>query len=396
MSLLADEQLRFPPATRRLRLGFVGGGRGALVGQAHAAGARLSNRWEVVAGALSSDPATAVASGADWLIAGDRIYTDWAEMAERESKRPDGIEAVVIVTPNHSHKAIAARFLENGIDVICDKPLTTTVEDALALVQLQRRTGLVFGVTYCYASHAMIRQARAMVRAGELGRVRHIHVEYMQEWATTPDDVTQKALTWRRDPAKVGRASATNDIGTHAHHIAGFVSGLTMTRVRAEFHVCGAPKAMEDTAFMHVRYEDEVPGTLWVTQAAPGNHCALRLRVYGEKAGLEWDQEYPELLRFTPLGRPAQAITKGYGSGMLPEAERLVRLSRGHPEALTDAWANLYLELAVAVEARRAGRPLPEGLLDYPDVAAGARGVRFVHAAAESHEAGGAWTSCEL
>ena len=211
-----------------------------------------------------------------------------------------------------------------------------------------------------------------------------------------PADPSHRGLQWRRDPQKMGRASATGDIGTHAYHLVNFVTGLEMTQLRADFHVCGAPKAMEDTAFMQVRYENEIPGTLWVTQAAPGNYCALRLRVFGEKAGLEWDQEIPEFLQFNRLNQPEQTIVRGHGAGMLPAAERFLRMPRGHGESLTDAWANLYTELAVAIEARRRGRNLPDGLLNYPTVIHGARGVRFVEAAADSHEAGGVWTDCSL
>jgi predicted dehydrogenase len=395
MSLVASEDSRFPPIERRLRIGFVGGGRGALIGQVHAMGARLSNRWEAVAGALSSDPELARASGRDWLLAEDRIYTDYKEMARREAARPDGIEAVVISTPNWTHMDIAETFMRSGIDVICDKPLTTTLADAVALVNLQKDTGLVFGVTYPYTSHAMVRQAREMVLAGEIGRVRQIHVEYMQDWATEPDDPSFKGVLWRRDPKRMGRASATNDIGTHAYHMAHFVTGLEMTRVRADFLVCGAPKDMEDTAFIHTRYGD-VPGTLWVTQAAPGNYCALRFRIYGEKGGLEWDQEKPEYLRFNPLNKPEQVFVRGHGNGMVRQAERFVTLPRGHGEALSDAWANLYTELAIAVEARRSGKTLPDGLINYPTVMDGARGVKFVEAAADSHEAGGEWKDCAL
>ncbi len=381
MSLVASEETRLPPVQRRLRLGFVGGGRGALIGRVHAMGARLSNRWQAVAGALSSDPQVALESGRDWLLADDRIYSDYRDMAEKEAARQDGIEAVVISTPNWTHKDIAEAFLRRGIDVICDKPLTTTLDDALELVKLQRETGLVVGVTYPYPSHAMVRQARELVLSGELGRVRQVHVEYMQDWATEPDDPNFKGASWRRDPGRVGRASATNDIGTHAFHLAHFVTGLEMVECRAEFHVCGAPKAMEDTAFVQTRYEGGVPGTLWVTQAAPGNYCALRIRVYGEKAGLEWDQEKPEFLRFNRLNRPETVFVRGHGAGMVPQAERLLSLPRGHPEALSDAWANLYSEFAIAIEARRAGKSVPEGLLNYPTVL---------------DEAGSVWRDCRL
>ena len=386
----------FPEPSRRLRLGMVGGGRGSFIGRVHANGARLSRRWDIVAGALSSDPETARASGRDWLLAEDRIYADFRHMAEAEVARPDGIDAVAITTPNASHHAVARAFMDHGIDVICDKPMTATLADALDLVALQRETGLVFGVTYSFAGHAMVRQARQMVADGALGRLRQIHVEYFQEWAMAPASTGGKGAAWRLDPSVAGPAFTTGDIGTHAHHLACFVSGLDMVALRAEFHVSGAPKPMEDTAFMTVRFEGDVPGTLMVSQAAAGTHCGLRLRLFGETAGLEWDQENPETLRFTELGGPARIIARGYGGGMGHEATRFVRMPVGHPEGLTDAWANIYTEYAVAIEARRSGRAVPAGLLRYAGALEGAKGVRFVEAAARSAASDGCWVDCRL
>jgi predicted dehydrogenase len=385
----------FPPARRRLRLGFVGGGRGAFIGEVHAMGARLSNRWEVVAGALSSDPAIALQSGRDWLISEDRIYGDYHEMARCEAARPDGIDAVAIVTPNHTHREIAETFFDAGIDVICDKPIATSLADARALQRRQRETGLVFGVTHPYAAYAMVHQARQMIAAGAIGSIRQIHVEYLQGFAMTPPDPSRKGHQWRLDPAIVGPSSTAADIGTHAHHLASFVSGLRMTTVSAEFHVCGAAKPLEDTAFMRVRFQGDVPGTLMVSQAAVGNSCALRLRVYGTQGGIEWEQETPEYLQFTPIDGARQTISRGMGMGVLSGVAPFVHMPRGHPEALTDAWSNLYTELAVAIAARRDGGPAPEGILSFADVDEGVRGVAFVEAAVASNRAGGAWIDLE-
>ena len=385
---------KFPPPSRLLRLGFVGGGEGALIGAVHANGARLSNRWQIVAGALSSDPERARRSGKEWMLPEDRTYADFREMAAREGARPDGIDAVVIATPNHLHHAVALAFLDAGVDIISDKPLTTNLDDALDLVRRREESGLVFGVTYAYASHVMVRQAREMIRAGMLGDIRQVHVEYFQEWAIGLTDEDGKR-PWRLDPTKVGNAFTVGDIGTHAMHLAAFATGKDVQQVRALFHVSGQPKALEDTAFMHLRFEDGIPGTLMVSQAAAGTQCGLRLRVFGTLAGLEWNQENPEFLSFTPLDSPTQIIGRGYGAGMLPAAARFVRMPRGHPEALTDAWANLYTELAVAIDARRSGKPLPEGLLAYPTVVDGAKGVKFVDAAVRSN-ATGDWVDCRV
>ncbi|GLR66634.1 putative oxidoreductase y4hM [Acidocella aquatica] len=386
----AADELAFPKPKRRLRLGIAGGGQGAFIGPVHANGARLSGRWEVVAGALSSRPEIARQSGRDWFLAEDRIYTDYRVMAAAEAARADGIDAVAITTPNASHHPIARAFMEHGIDVISDKPLTVTLEEALDLVRLQRETGLVFGVTYSFSGHAMVRQARQMIAQGAIGAVRQVHVEYFQEWAMDVADA------WRLDSAKGGPTFTTGDIGTHAHHLACFVTGLEMTALRADFLVTGSPKPKEDTAFMHVRFAGDVAGTLMVSQAAAGTQCGLRLRVFGETGGLEWDQENPEYLRFNQVGMPAQIISRGLGGGMGVEASRFVRMPRGHPEALSDAWANLYTEFAIAIEARRDGRTLPEALLRYPTVLDGAKGMKFIEAAAHSAAHGGSWTDCLL
>jgi predicted dehydrogenase len=394
MAMLAGEDTRYPRPTRRLRLGFVGGGRGALVGEWHATGARLSNRWEIVAGALSSTPEKAKSSGADWMLAPERTYSDLHEMAARESQRPDGIEAVVVCTPNFNHFEAASAFLKAGIDVILDKPMTTTLADALELVRLRRETGIFLGMTYPYTFHAMVRQARHMIAGGAIGEVRQVMVEYAQDWATAPMDPGFVGASWRQDPKKVGRTSATGDIGTHAFHFLNYVTGQPVSQVRAEFHVCGAPKNMEDTAFMNVKLGNGAPGMIWITQAAPGNYCGLRIRVYGLKGGIAWDQEFPEQLRVTYLDQPEQVIVRGHGAGMLPAAQRLVHLPRGHGEALSDAWGNLYTELALAVAARRGGMALPDGYLELTTAEDGARGVKFSDACADSHEAGGTWTPC--
>ena len=382
----------FPTPSRRLRLGFVGGGQGALIGQVHANGARLSNRWDIVAGALSSNSERAKASGKAWLLDDDRVYSDYREMARAEAAREDGIEAVSIVTPNHLHAPIAKAFMDVGIDVISDKPLTTTLEEALSLAKAQDDSGVVFGVTYAYSAHVMVRQAQAMVRGGDLGDIRQIHVEYFQDWAMDITDQGDDA-PWRLNVAQNGPSFTVGDIGTHAEHLARFVSGLRIEAVRADFHVTGQPKALEDTAFMQLRFEGGVPGTLMVSQTMAGSQCGLRLRVCGTKASLEWHQEQPEFLHLRAIGAPEQIISRGHGAGMSPATERLLRMPRGHPEALTDAWANLYLEFAVAIQARREGRELPTDFLAYPTIADGVDGMRFVEAAIKSNLTD-AWVSC--
>ncbi|WP_216856801.1 Gfo/Idh/MocA family protein [Acidisoma sp. S159] len=386
-----QQGLRRPPLGRRMRLGFVGGGRSGQVGSWHASGVRLSGHWDIVAGALSTDPKVAALSAIDWSIDGGRSYADYRAMAAAEAARPDGIEAVAICTPNWTHAAIATEFLQSGIDVILDKPMAMSVAEADQLVALQEKSGLTLALTYSFAHHAMVRQAAVMVEQGAIGRIRQAHVEFVQDWATAPFASDNRAAAWRQDSRKVGRTSAVGDIGTHAYHLLKTISGLDAEELRAEFHVCGAPKPMEDTAFVGLRLTGGVPGFLWVTQAAPGNAAGLRLRLFGEKGGLEWDQEYPEQLRYSLVGSPEQIIHRGKGNGMLPAAERLVHLPRGHGEALTDAWANLYAEVGFTIAARRAGVALPDGFVRYTGAEAGAAGVRFIEACANSNEAGGIW-----
>lgn len=372
-----------PPAERRLRLGVVGGGHAGSIGEVHANGARLSNRWEVVAGALSSDPERARDAGRRWLLEDGRSYSDYRQMARSEAARADGIEAVAIVTPNHLHAPAALAFMEHGVDIILDKPIAAASGEVPALVAAQRKSGVVFGVTYAYASHAMVRQAREMVRAGEIGDVRQVHVEYFQEWAIDVTDRGQE-VPWRLDAASGAASFTVADIGTHAEHLARFVTGLDIEAVNAEFHVTGAPKALEDTAFMQLRLTGGVPGTLLTSQAMAGAQCGLRIRVAGTRASLEWVQERPEFLHLREVAMPEKVLSRGPGAGIHPAAERLVRMPRGHPEALSDAWANLYLELAIAIEARRSGRPVPEDLVAFPTLEDGIRGMRFIDAAVRS------------
>ena len=383
--------LRVPPLGRKLKLGFVGGGRGGLVGNWHFGGVRLSGQWDVVAGALSSKPQTALVSAKDWSIPPDRAYTSIVDMARIEAARPDGIDAVTICTPNAHHAEAAKVFLSAGIAVIIDKPLTHSLDTSVELAKAAQDSGCFVAVTYPYIHHAMIRQARAMIANGAIGQVRQVLAEYVQDARVGPDDLSNPGTAWRRDPSTVGRTSTTADIGTHTIHLLEHVTGISATEVRADFHICGGPKTLEDTAFVKLRMSDDVPGHLWITQAAAGNYCGLRLRVYGDRGGLEWDQEHPEQLHYAPLDAPQQVFHRGHGGGMLPQAEALSHLPRGHGEALTDAWANLYSEIGISLAAQQAGIHLPQGQVIYTSLEEGLRGMRFIEACANSHEAGGTW-----
>ena len=381
---------------RPLRLGMVGGGRGAFIGGVHRLCARLDGEYELVAGALSSDPQRARESGADLGLAAERVYASFTDMAAAEARRPDGIEVVSIVTPNDSHHAIARAFLDRGIDVICDKPMTTTVEDALDLVQAVRRTGLIFGLIHNYTGYPMVRQAREMVVAGEVGALRVVQAEYVQDWLTTKlEDTGQKQAAWRVDPARAGAGGCLGDIGTHAYNLAGFVTGLEARELAADLSRFVPGRRLDDNVHILLRFDDGTRGMLWASQVAPGNENGLRLRIYGEKAGLEWSQEHPNQLRVAREGQPPQILSRG-GSNLGPAAALATRIPAGHPEGYLEAFANLYHDLAEQIRARRAKRAPDPGALLVPTVDDGARGVKFIAAAVESSARNGAWVDARL
>lgn len=373
-------------ARRRLRLGMVGGGRGAFIGAVHRMAARLDDRYELVAGALSSDPARARESGADLFLAPDRCYASWQEMARAEAGRDDRIDVVAVVTPNHMHHGPAKAFLEAGFHVICDKPLTTTVEDAEDLASAVGRTGRVFVLTHNYTGYPMVRQARAMVAAGEVGRVRVVQVEYPQDWLTTRLEADgQKQASWRTDPARSGVAGCVGDIGTHAFNLAEFVTGLRCEALAADLTAFVEGRALDDNAHMLLRFAGGARGMLWASQVAPGNENGLKLRVYGEKGGLEWRQEQPNQLRHAPFGEPPREIARGsHGAG--PEAAHATRIPSGHPEGYLEAFAQIYRDAADLIEGRA-----PEAGALLPTVHDGVRGVRFIHAAVASARQGATW-----
>lgn len=377
---------------RRLRLGMVGGGPGAFIGAVHRIAARLDDRYELVAAALSSDPEKSRAGAAELHIAQDRAYTSWAEMAKAESKRADRIDAVSIVTPNHLHYPVAKAFLEAGIHVICDKPLTTTVDDAVDLVRLVHRTGLVFGLTHNYTGYPMVRQAREMVAAGELGKIRLVQAEYVQDWLTTALEATgQKQAAWRTDPAQTGQAGSLGDIGTHAYNLARFVTQLDCAEVCAEVNRFVPGRRVDDDVQLLLRFSGGAKGMLWASQVAPGNENNLKLRVYGEKGGLEWHQEEPNTLLFTPYGKPPVTIRRG-APGAIAVAAHATRIPSGHPEGYLEAFAQLYTDIAEQIHAHSENRsPNPATTL-VPTVQDGWDGMRFIAAVLQSGAKNSAWT----
>jgi predicted dehydrogenase len=382
---------------RRLRAGMVGGGRNAFIGAVHRMAMRLDDLIELKAGCLSADPENARLSGADLGLASDRIYSDYVEMAAREAGRPDGIEAVVIVTPNHLHHPIAKAFLAAGIDVICDKPLSTTLHEAGELVELTRAMGLVFAVTLNNTGYPMVRQAREMIAAGEIGDIRVVHAAYIQDWLTQPIDADgQKQAEWRTDPARAGASACLADIGVHAHNLALFVTGLEVDSVSADLTTFVPGRRLDDNAHVLLRFVGGARGVLAASQVAVGNLNNLSLKVFGTRAGLEWSGESPEFLRFTPYGEPSRTLQRG-GPGNWDSAREGSRMPAGHPEGYIEGFANLYRDAAELIAARRAGRaPRPAAVALTPNVLDGARGVAFIVASVASSQNNGAWTSARI
>jgi len=377
---------------RPLRLGMVGGGRDAFIGAVHRISARMDNKFQLVAGALSSTPEKALASAADLGLAEARAYSDFRQMAKREARLKDGIEVVAIVTPNHMHAPIAKEFLRRNIHVICDKPLTATLFEAKSLAKAAERSDALFVLTHNYTGYPMVRQAREMISKGDLGDIRVVQVEYAQDWLSEPlENTGLKQAEWRTDPARSGAGGATGDIGTHAYNLASFISGLTLKSLCADLDSFVDGRKVDDNGHVLLRFEGGAKGMLWCSQVAPGNENALSIRIYGSKGGIEWHQEDPNYLWHTPLGEPKRLITRN-GAGAGDAAVRMSRIPPGHPEGYLEGFANIYAEAAAAIRTKSAGRdPGPDVL--YPTIQDGVAGVAFVDACVKSSKCQGAWVN---
>ncbi|MBO6756592.1 MAG: Gfo/Idh/MocA family oxidoreductase [Roseibium sp.] len=372
-----------------IRLGMVGGGKDAFIGAVHRIAARIDGRYQLVAGALSSTPEKANDSGKALGLAEDRIYTSFAEMAKRERRLKGGIEAVAIVTPNHVHYAAAREFLRRGIHVICDKPLTSTLADAKKFAKAVEKSDALFFLTHNYTGYPMVRQAREMVAKGELGTIRVVQVEYPQDWLTVPQ--SNKQAAWRTDPARSGAGGSTGDIGTHAHNLACFVTGLRLESLAADLQAFVSGRKLDDNGHVMLRFEGGARGMLWCSQVAPGNENNLRLRVYGDKAGLEWRQEHPNHLHVSRFGAPPQVISRG-GAGMYDSIAPTTRIPPGHPEGYLEGFANLYTEAAGAIRSHQSGQT-NDTLV--PGIEAGLAGMKFVDACVRSSARNAAWVTLD-
>ncbi|MDO3383798.1 Gfo/Idh/MocA family protein [Gilvimarinus algae] len=378
-------------AAPRIRLGMVGGGRGAFIGAVHRIASRIDDKYELVAGALSSNPENAKLSAEDLLIAPDRAYHSYEEMFKAEAAREDGIEAVAIVTPNHMHFPVAKAALEAGINVICDKPVTRTLEEALELEQLVKNTDAFFALTHNYSGYPLVRYAREMVARGDLGNIRIVQVEYPQEWLTEAQGDDNKQASWRTDPARSGAAGCLGDIGTHAFQLARFISGQKVTSVCADLTAFVPGRPVDDNVHVMMRFEGGAKGMLWTSQVAPGCENGLRIRIYGDKAGLSWAQENPNEMWFTPLGAPQQRITRRDDYWDSEFAVRGIRIPFGHPEGYLEAFATIYKDVADVLQAKREGKTVDiESWI--PGIDTGVEGLKFITAVIASSEADSRWT----
>lgn len=373
-----------------IQFGMVGGGEGAFIGAVHRIAARIDNRFELVAGALSSNAERAMSSGQSLGLADDRIYASFEKMAETEASREDGITAVSIVTPNHMHAPIATAFLNAGIHVICDKPMTADLSQAYELEKTVQSSGKLFVLTHNYTGYPMMRQARQMIENGDLGNIRVVQAEYAQDWLTKPVRSTNKQATWRADPKMAG-SGAIGDIGTHAFNLACFVSGLNIDQLSAELSSFVDGRAVDDNAHINLRFRGGARGTIWASQVATGNENGLKLRIYGDKGGIEWSQEDPNYLWFTPFGQAKRLVTRS-GAEASDIANRVSRTPGGHPEGYLEGFATIYSEAADAIIAHDHNQALPEGH-HINTVHDGMLGMKFIDACQRSSKNDTAWVS---
>ncbi len=378
---------------RKIRMGMVGGGRGAFIGGVHRMAAALDGEIELVCGAFSSNPEKSKASGEDLHLPADRVYGSYAEMIEKEKTLPEGerMDFISIVTPNHVHFGPAKMALENGFHVVCDKPLCFNMEEAHELAELVEKSGLIFALTHNYTGYPMVKQARAMVRHGDLGQIRKIVVEYPQGWLSTKlEDTDSKQASWRTDPEKSGIARAMGDIGTHAENLAEYITGLQISELCADLSTFVPGRALDDDGNILLHFDNGAKGVLHASQISVGEENALNIRVYGTKAGIEWHQMEPNSLVVKHLDKPMQVLRTGVGD-LYPEAQAHTRIPAGHPEGYLEAFANIYRNFAYCVQARLEGREPDKVYQDFPGVQDGVRGMQFIYKAVESGKSQEKW-----
>ena len=380
---------------RKIRIGMVGGGRDAFIGGVHRIALRLDGYYELVAGSFSSNFNNSKETGSNLGLDKDRIYETYQEMAEKESNRVDGIDVVSIVTPNHLHVPVAKIFADKGINIICDKPLAMSSAEAIELKKIIESKKIIFALTHNYTGYPMVRHAKHLIQRGDLGTIRVIQAEYPQDWLTTKaEDSGLKQAEWRTDPNRSGGGGCIGDIGTHAFNLIRFISGLEVDELSADIHTFVKGRLLDDNAQIMLRFKGDAKGAIWSSQVAVGNENSLQIRVYGEKAGLEWKQEDPNYLHFTKFGHPTQRITRG-GSGASDEANQITRIPPGHPEGYLEGFANIYSDVSRELFAKINNQNYDNSKNCYPTINDGIEGMKFIEAVLKSSKNNSKWTRFE-
>jgi predicted dehydrogenase len=378
---------------RKIRMGMVGGGRGAFIGGVHRMAAALDGQIELVCGAFSSNPEKSKASAEDFFIAPERAYGSFEEMIKAEKQLPEDVrmDFVSIVTPNHLHFAPAKMALENGFHVVCDKPVTFTLAEAKELEKLVEETGLIFALTHNYTGYPMVKQAKAMIKNGEIGAIRKVVVEYPQGWlATKIEDSGQKQASWRTDPTKSGASGCMGDIGSHAENLAEYITGLKIKELCADLTTFVDGRLLDDDGNVLLRFEGGAKGILHASQISVGEENDLNIRIYGTKGGLQWHQMEPNTLLVKWMDKPTQVYRTGVGT-LSPEANAHARIPAGHPEGYLEAFANIYRNVAYCIQARLKGEEVEAIYSDFPTVSDGVRGMEFIEKLVESSQKGAVW-----
>lgn len=378
---------------RKIKMGMIGGGRDAFIGAVHRMAAALDSQIELVCGAFSSNPEKSRLSGEDLYLPANRVYANYEEMILAEKQLPLGerMDFVAIVTPNHVHFGPAKMALENGFHVMCDKPLSFNVEEAIELEELVKKTGLLFGLTHTYSGYPMVKQAREMIRHGELGKIRKVVVEYPQGWLTTKlEDSNQKQAAWRNDPNRSGMGGAVGDIGTHAEHLAEYISGLKISALCADLSSIVEGRILDDDCNVLLRFENGARGVLFASQISAGEENNLKVKIYGELGGLEWHQMEPNTLIHRPLEGSMRYLRTGVGN-LYPATQAHTRVPSGHPEGYIEAFANIYRNFAKCIQARLAGQEVDAVYQDFPTVEEGVRGMKFIEAVVRSGKSEQKW-----
>lgn len=378
--------------TRKLRMGMVGGGTGSFIGDVHRKAAAIDGMIELVCGAFSSTPEKSISSGKALHLEASRCYGSFEEMIKKEKELPEDVrmDFVSIVTPNHMHFPPAKMALENGFHVVCDKPMTLTLDEALALEKMVAKSGKLFALTHNYTGHPLVKQAKAMVANGDLGNIRKIQVQYLQGWLSTSLETTgQKQAAWRVDPKRSGIGGALGDIGTHAENLVAYITGLKIDELAVDLGRFGTGRVLDDDGNVLLRMENGAKGTMSFSQIAVGEENGLAIKVYGDKGSLEWHQENPNKLITNSLNKPVKIFTPN-GNDLYPEALHVSRIPAGHPEGYLEAFATIYKNFATHLLAFLNGETIDNP--DYPNVHDGIRGMQFIYAAVESDKNNAAWT----